>query len=932
MSRAMDFVCGALLVLSVMYFQVAFSLDQCSVPSPAIALNWTLMSTGSSTFSTNSLGNIFLMAQAQQLANKSVGYVFGGHTGYAQRAALYQVDLLGNSVRYLAGGTTDNFAGDSTNPRSRNVAHMWITQNNMLWLYGGNSPTGLVKDMWTYNLTKNDGVFTSVTMANTGPGLVASGAYWYKPSTNELFLFGGYADLTGDYQENNNFWKFDTTLLQWIFISGSGGNLGIGSYTTDSSAVPRCRRASAFTQENENFYLYSGSYSLYQFLNDVWKYNDSGWFWLSSYLPVMVNDENGNMTYPSTRAAPALWYWKNSLVAYGGKAHGQFSDTWLFDLNTNRWVFLRGPFVETVASTYNVLEVTGLCNIGNLSQTNVLTDGDNAYLIGGANLNVVTSSRIWRLNFSQSFECSVCTSGYFSRFLNANSTCEPCAAGLFNLGYSLSTCSLCSQGKYSQNGSTSCYDCPVGKFSPNASVPCTACPKGTFGELTQAISCDSCTAGLYNSHEGMSRCSFCQSGFYSQQAMASVCSSCPLNSVSEAASSSVKQCECKKGYYGSAFLGEDCVDCPTTSGIKCDQANLTVPYVETGYFRSSTGQVIACYPVESCAQTGESQNTSCGVGYEGENCGSCLRLQFYRKGSSCVQCPSKFVIIFQISAVLLLIFICLWLFTRHEAGLAYEVKIIFQALQLIATYPSLNLQFPDSLVTAMGILSITNMNIDVFSPECTTPLSFWNKFILKQFIPFISMFLIAVISSAMKILHLKKLKKKEEINWSTFRHMLFVIWSTVFISLFSLTVSSWSSVFNCTNQGGGVYTLVSSSSFYCYDAIWKSYLPSIVIFGVLNLVISPAILLFKLFKLRNSASLMKTQKKYAFLIGAFHPAFYYWELVLALKKALIFFSLSFVQVQAYKYVLAVFFQFVFAFVETLVWPYKRDEANRLSIT
>jgi hypothetical protein len=171
-----------------------------------------------------------------------------------------------------------------------------------------------------------------------------------------------------------------------------------------------------------------------------------------------------------------------------------------------------------------------------------------------------------------------------------------------------------------------------------------------------------------------------------------------------------------------------------------------------------------------------------------------------------------------------------------------------------------------------------------------------------------------------------------EKGFSIFRHMLFVVWSTVFIALFSLTVSSWASAFNCVDQGGGIWTLVSSSSLHCYEAVWNSHIPGIVIFGLLNMVIFPGVLLLKLFQLRKSVLNQETQNRFAFLIGPYHPAFFYWEMVLALKKTLIFFSLSFIKTEAYKYLLAVFFQFVFAFIDTLVWPYKTDEANRLNIT
>jgi hypothetical protein len=150
--------------------------------------------------------------------------------------------------------------------------------------------------------------------------------------------------------------------------------------------------------------------------------------------------------------------------------------------------------------------------------------------------------------------------------------------------------------------------------------------------------------------------------------------------------------------------------------------------------------------------------------------------------------------------------------------------------------------------------------------------------------------------------------------------------------MFSLTVSNWFEVFNCINQGDGIYTLARSSSYKCYDAIWNKYIPAIVMFGLFNLVFIPGSIIRKLISLQNVAHELKVQKKFAFLIGPFHPAFFYWELVSVLKRVLIFFSLSFVQTEAYKYFLAVTFQFAFLFVETLVLPYKTDDSNRLNIT
>jgi hypothetical protein len=85
----------------------ALSQDQCSVPSAAIPMNWTLMSgTGNTFFADNALVKLDSLAKSQDPVNSSLAYVFGRHQDPSAvwRAALYEVDLPGNSVTYLAGG------------------------------------------------------------------------------------------------------------------------------------------------------------------------------------------------------------------------------------------------------------------------------------------------------------------------------------------------------------------------------------------------------------------------------------------------------------------------------------------------------------------------------------------------------------------------------------------------------------------------------------------------------------------------------------------------------------------------------------------------------------------------------------------------------------------------------------------------------------
>jgi hypothetical protein len=551
---------------------------------------------------------------------------------------------------------------------------------------------------------------------------------------------------------------------------------------------------------------------------------------------------------------------------------------------------------------------------------------------------------------NQSQSCTACQPGYHST--NASSYCFACLAGSFSPN-NMAPCSVCDKGTFSltpgstacdkclpgtfaaQVNQTNCVGCPVGHYSVGfGSSQCIPCTKGSFSSMNGSYTCPLCDTGKISANGGMSACELCVSGFYNENSNGTTCSACPVDAQSVPGSSSAKQCYCKEGFYGKASSGQDCTPCRAVPGVNCGRSNLSLPLVEWGYFRVEGDRVISCNPREACQFTDENLQTRCGEGYTGDNCGDCVSLEYYRKGSGCQKCPSKSILGLQISAILLAITFCLWSFTRSEAGLRSEVKILFQALQLIATYPSLNLQFPSALTTTLNAISITNINVDIFSPECTTPMNFWNKFILKQLLPFLSVGAVLIFSLLLKMIRLKfdLIKMKKELEWSTFSHMFFVIWSTIFIALFSLTVSNWVEVFNCIDQGGGIYTLARSSSYQCYDATWNQYLPAIVIFGLINLIVSPGIICWRLVSLRHNAQDMSTQKRFAFLIGPFHPVFFYWELVSVLKRALIFFSLSFVQTDAFKYFLAVSFQFAFVFVDTLVLPYKTEEANRLNIT
>jgi hypothetical protein len=296
-----------------------------------------------------------------------------------------------------------------------------------------------------------------------------------------------------------------------------------------------------------------------------------------------------------------------------------------------------------------------------------------------------------------SSSCSDCDVGFHSSE-NGQEMCTPCSSGYFAEDVRSTLCLPCDSGRYSNASSQYCTSCLPGSASPNYTLPCALCPVGTFSVNEGTAICFPCEAGRYSSNDGLSSCEFCTSGFYGSESYATICTSCPRGSSSQIGSIALSQCVCPEGFYGTAYLGQACSPCRVSSGISCGKSNLSLPIVQNGFFRVSADRAMICIPKEACEFTGENETTPCSQGYTGENCGDCIRFQYYRKGVGCQKCPSKVILGLQITAILLAITLCLWSFTRSESGLTSEVKILFQALQLIGTFPSLNLQFPPALI------------------------------------------------------------------------------------------------------------------------------------------------------------------------------------------------------------------------------------------
>jgi hypothetical protein len=239
---------------------------------------------------------------------------------------------------YGTEGTTTPNSG----PGARVSAVTWTDTSGNLWLFGGygndstSAGNGDLNDLWKYS----EGAWTWVAGSNTieqpgtygTQGSPAAGnvpgaryeATGSSDSAGDFWLFGGLGiDSTGKRGDLNDLWKY--TGGQWTWMSGSANAPGpqtAGVYgtqgTPDPDNIPGARvDAVSWTDVSGNFWLFGGegpdSTGTLGILNDLWKYSEGEWTWMSgSNLQGQIGTYGTLGTaaadnVPGSRTIPATW-------------------------------------------------------------------------------------------------------------------------------------------------------------------------------------------------------------------------------------------------------------------------------------------------------------------------------------------------------------------------------------------------------------------------------------------------------------------------------------------------------------------------------------------------------------------------------------------------------------------------------------------------
>jgi hypothetical protein len=302
-------------------------------------------------------------------------------------------------------------------PGARYDSVSWIDESGRMWLFGGANDNGdLFNDLWKYDGTfwtwmsgasvvDQNGVYgTKGVPASTNvPGSRWGSISWID-ANGRFWLFGGYGrDSIGSTGNLNDLWKYDGTY--WTWVSGSNTINQAGVYGTKgvaaSNNVPGAREKSiSWIDESGNLWLFGGRIVHLgigiDFLNDLWKFDDANWTWVSGSNDVNQPGSYGTKGIPSGTNVPGARGWSISWIdssgnfwLFGGSGYdssgtlGKLNDLWEYD-GTN-WTWANGSNLSGQPGVYGTKGVFAATNIpgGRDSSFSWIDSSNNLWLFGG---------------------------------------------------------------------------------------------------------------------------------------------------------------------------------------------------------------------------------------------------------------------------------------------------------------------------------------------------------------------------------------------------------------------------------------------------------------------------------------------------------------------------------------------------------------------
>ncbi len=259
---------------------------------------------------------------------------------------------------------TKGVADPKNLPPPRERAMAWRGAGGSLFLFGGakkdTSGTSRFNDLWAFDgsnwMWLSGANVPDQVSALSGPGAREGSATWTDASGN-FWLFGGYGrDAVGALGRLNDLWRFNVSNGTWTVVAGSATAGAKGVYGTQGALAPGNlpgARDGAVTWVTTSgstgtVWLFGGigvdSAGTLGHLNDLWKFDGTGWAWMAGANLVEQPASDGTLGTANAANAPGarsdgagwadasgkLWLFGGQGKDAGGNG-AAFNDLWKFD-------------------------------------------------------------------------------------------------------------------------------------------------------------------------------------------------------------------------------------------------------------------------------------------------------------------------------------------------------------------------------------------------------------------------------------------------------------------------------------------------------------------------------------------------------------------------------------------------------------------------
>jgi hypothetical protein len=293
-----------------------------------------------------------------------------------------------------------------------NVSNIQVNcgHNEWAWINGANGPSGAAVH----------GTLGTPSPGNT-PGARRDFVTWTDASGN-FWLFGGTYFNSGDLFFMNDLWEFSNGEWTWMGGSNSGGSSGNYGFVgvTSATNVPSARdQAAAWVDDAGDFWLFGGngidSTGAQGSLNDLWRYSNGEWTWISGSnladqlgvygtegVPATTNTPGGRFGAVSVADATGTLWLFGGVASIDPSPTMTFNDLWKF--SSGEWTWVSGSNLSDQTGNYGVIGVPAPANVpGARYWSSGWTDpSGNLWIFGGKdNLPVGangTLNDLWRFS------------------------------------------------------------------------------------------------------------------------------------------------------------------------------------------------------------------------------------------------------------------------------------------------------------------------------------------------------------------------------------------------------------------------------------------------------------------------------------------------------------------------------------------------------